>query len=497
MAMKLADLGKQLLVCRMVGDPQTELAGLASDSRRVRPGDLFFCLRGLTRDGHDYAGEAVAKGAAALVAERELPFAVPQLIVPDAQRALAQLADAFFGRPTRLLRPIGVTGTNGKTTTTWLIERILLDAGVPAGVIGTVEIRFARQSLPASVTTPDVLELQRLFRGMADAGGRRCVMEVSSHALEQGRVRGVRFRTAVFTNLTQDHLDYHGTMEAYAAAKGLLFARLGNAYEDEPAERTYAVLNADDPASEGFARLTSAEVVPYGIEREAMVRAVDVKATARGASFTAETFAGSRRIDLRLVGRFNVYNALAALSAALCEGIPLEAAAASLERVAGVPGRLEPVDEGQPFAVVVDYAHTPDGLDNVLRAVREIAEGRVICVFGCGGDRDRTKRPVMGRIAATLADYVWVTSDNPRSEDPAAIIRDIEAGIREAGCPADRYALEADRRAAIFRAVEMAGPGDVVLIAGKGHETYQIVGGETLPFDDRLVASEAIRSRMH
>src|SRR5690606_23641907 len=223
---------------------------------------------------------------------------------------------------------------------------------------------------------------------------------------------------------------------------------------------------------------------------------VDVKATARGASFTAETFAGSRRVHLRLVGRFNVYNALAALAAALCEGIPLEAAAASLESVTGVPGRLEPVDEGQPFAVVVDYAHTPDGLDNVLRAVREIAEGRVICVFGCGGDRDRMKRPVMGRIAAQLADFVWVTSDNPRSEDPAAILRDIEAGLIESGCPADRYAMEVDRRTAIFRAVEMAGPGDVVLIAGKGHETYQIVGGETLPFDDRLVASEAIRSRM-
>jgi UDP-N-acetylmuramoyl-L-alanyl-D-glutamate--2,6-diaminopimelate ligase len=494
--MKLADLSKHLLVCRTAGEPLREVTGLSSDSRRVRPGDLFFCLRGLTRDGHDFAGDAVAKGAAALVVERELPLPVPQLIVPDAQRALAQLADAYFGRPSRLLRPIGVTGTNGKTTTTWLIERILLDAGVPTGVIGTVEIRYAGKSVPASITTPDVLELQRLFREMADAGVRRCVMEVSSHALEQGRVRGLRFRTAVFTNLTQDHLDYHGTMEAYASAKGLLFARLGNAYEDDPAERTYAVLNADDPASEGFARLTSAEVVTYGIERDALVRAVDVKATASGASFTAETFAGTRRIHLRLVGKFNVYNALAALAAALCEGIPLEAAAASLERVTGVPGRLEPVDEGQPFAVVVDYAHTPDGLDNVLRAVREIAEKRVICVFGCGGDRDRTKRPVMGRIAAQLADFVWVTSDNPRSEDPAAILRDIEAGLIESGCPADRYAMEVDRRTAIFRAVEMAKPGDVVLIAGKGHETYQIIGGDTLPFDDRLAASEAIRSRM-
>jgi len=346
-----------------------------------------------------------------------------------------------------------------------------------------------------SGTTPDALNLQRIFREMADAGTERCVMEVSSHALAQGRVKGTRFRGAVFTNLTQDHLDYHGTMEAYADAKGLFFSRLGNHYEDDPSLRGYAVLNADDDVSERFARLTAAEVVTYGVEREAHVRASNVRISAGGTSFTADTFRGSREVKLKLVGKFNVYNALAALAVALCEGIGLDRAIASLESTPGVPGRVEAVDEGQPFAVIVDYAHTPDGLDNVLRTVRELAKGQVICVFGCGGDRDRTKRPIMGRIAAQLADRLIVTSDNPRSEDPAAILRDIEAGLADIGTPRERYILEPDRKAAIEMAVEMASPGDVVLIAGKGHETYQIIGGVTYDFDDRLVAKEALRRR--
>lgn len=493
--MQLSELASHLLVRRLIGDPDTAVAGLAADSRRVEPGQLFVCLTGYRTDGHDYAAQAVERGAAALVATRELPLPVPQLIVPDTRHALAVLADAYYGRPSRRLRPIGVTGTNGKTTTTFLIERILQDAGIPTGVIGTIEARYPGKARPMSGTTPDALELQRLLREMADAGTERCVMEVSSHALEQGRVKGTRFRTAVFTNLTQDHLDFHGTMEAYADAKGLFFSRLGNAFEDDPGLRTYAVLNADDPASEKFARLTAAEVVTYGIERDAHVRATNIAITARGTSFTAETFRGAVPVQLRLVGKFNVYNALAALAAAMCEGIAPERAAASLAGVAGVAGRVEAVDEGQPFAVIVDYAHTPDGLDNVLRTVKELAEGKVICVFGCGGDRDRTKRPVMGRIAAAYADRVIVTSDNPRSEDPLAIMRDIEAGLKEAGTAPDRYVMEPDRRAAIQIAVEMASPGDVVLIAGKGHETYQIIGGVTHDFDDRLAARAALRSR--
>lgn len=493
--MHLREMSKQLLLSRIVGDGNAAIRGLETDSRNVQPGALFFCLPGHTVDGHAFAGQAAEKGAAALVVSRELPISLPQLVVPDTRLALAVLADYFYGHPSRALRPVGVTGTNGKTTTTYLIEKIWQDAGIPAGVIGTIETRFAGRSLPMSGTTPDVLELQRIFRSMADAGTERCVMEVSSHALEQGRVKGVRFRTAVFTNLTQDHLDYHGTMEAYAAAKGLFFARLGNDYGMGPDDRSYAVLNADDDASARFAKLTSAEIVTYGIDREADFRASDVAITARGVSFALRSPAGERQVRLRLIGKFNVYNALAALGAAFCEGIPPDRAIASLESVTGVPGRAEAVDEGQPFAVVVDYAHTPDGLENILRTVRELTEKRVICVFGCGGDRDRTKRPLMGKIAAELADALIVTSDNPRTEDPLAILRDIEAGLKEAQTSPDRYVLQPDRRAAIEKAVEMAGPGDVVLIAGKGHETYQIIGGVTHDFDDRLAARAALRSR--
>lgn len=494
--MKLQELSKQLLLARIIGDGNAAVGGLETDSRQVKPGDLFFCLPGHTVDGHAFAGQAAERGASALVVSRELEVPLPQLVVPDTRLALAVLADFFYGHPSRRLRPVGVTGTNGKTTTTYLIERIWMDAGTAAGVIGTIETRYAGQSFPMSGTTPDVLELQRIFKAMSDAGTERCVMEVSSHALEQGRVKGVRFRTAVFTNLTQDHLDYHGTMDAYKAAKGLFFARLGNDYGSGPDDRSFAVLNADDEASRDFARLTAAEVVTYGIDNEADLRASDVAISARGTSFTLSSPLGERKVQLRLIGKFNVYNALAALGAAFCEGIPLDAAIASLEKVAGVPGRAEAVDEGQPFAVVVDYAHTPDGLENILRTVRELAERRVICVFGCGGDRDRTKRPKMGKIAAELADVLIVTSDNPRTEDPLAILKDIEAGLKEADVTEDRYVMQPDRRAAIEKAVEMASPGDVVLIAGKGHETYQIIGGVTHHFDDRQEARAALRSRL-
>jgi len=495
--MKLSELSSQLLVSNAIGDLSVNISGIEADSRAVTPGCLFFCLPGHTVDGHDYAPQAMEKGAAALVVSRPLQTEAPQLVVPDTRLALAMIADYYYGRASRKLRPIGVTGTNGKTTTTFLIEQILRDAGIAAGVIGTIETRYGGSSFPMSGTTPDVLQLQRTFRAMADAGTDRCVMEVSSHALEQGRVKGCAFRTAVFTNLTQDHLDYHITMEAYEAAKGLLFARLGNTYADDPAERSYAVLNADDPASARLAKLTSAEVLTYGIDTEAHLRATDIAISPSGTSFVLHSFLGNMRVNLRLVGKFNVYNSLAALGAALCEGIGLEQAVRSLERIAGVPGRVEAVDEGQPFAVIVDYAHTPDGLENVLNTVNELTQGRVICVFGCGGDRDKTKRPIMGQIAARLADALIVTSDNPRTEDPNVILAHVEAGLIEAGLSGDSYRLEPDRRAAIEKAVEMASPGDVVLIAGKGHETYQIIGGVTYDFDDRLVAKEAIRSRIH
>jgi UDP-N-acetylmuramoyl-L-alanyl-D-glutamate--2,6-diaminopimelate ligase len=494
--MNLFELSQQLLISQTIGDSKVEIHSLEVDSRKVKPGCLFVCLPGHTVDGHDFAKQAIERGAAALVTARELPISAPQLIVPDTRQALAMLADFFYGRPSHKLRPIGVTGTNGKTTTTYLIEQIWADAGVSAGVIGTIEARYGGKSFPMSGTTPDVLQLQQLFHSMVEAGTERCVIEVSSHALEQGRVKGTHFRTAVFTNLTQDHLDYHGTMEAYEAAKGLFFSRLGNTFSDNPKERCFSVLNADDEASLRFAKLTSSEVLTYGIEREAHLKALNVKITASGTSFELQTFRGNRQVNLQLVGKFNVYNALAALGAALCEGIDLDSAVRSLEQIPGVPGRVEAVNEGQPYAVIVDYAHTPDGLENVLRTVNELASGEVICVFGCGGDRDKTKRPIMGKFAAELADRIIVTSDNPRTEDPLVILDEIEVGLKAAGISSERYVLEPDRRVAIQKAVDMASSGDVVLIAGKGHETYQIIGELTQDFDDRLVAKEAIRSRM-
>ncbi|CAH1213825.1 UDP-N-acetylmuramoyl-L-alanyl-D-glutamate--2, 6-diaminopimelate ligase [Paenibacillus plantiphilus] len=492
--MQLEQLASLLLTSRIIGDKKVAVNGIQFNSRNVVPGDLFLCLPGHKVDGHDFAARAVEQGAVALVTERELHIAVPQLIVNNSRLAMAIIADYFFGQPSRKLKLIGVTGTNGKTTITYLLERIFADAGFMPGVIGTVETRYGSTTLPMSGTTPEALDLQRYLAEMASAGTDYCVMEVSSHALDQGRVKGCRYRTAIFTNLTQDHLDYHGTMERYAAAKGLLFSRLGNCYSESPEERSYSVLNADDPASEAFAAVAATEVITYGVDREADVKATNIRITAQGTSFHAETFKGRAEITLRMVGKYNVYNALAAICAGLIEGIPLEQIKQSLEALPGVPGRVESVNEGQSFAVIVDYAHTPDGLENVLRAVKEFAVGRVICVFGCGGDRDRTKRPIMGQMAVRYADYAIATSDNPRSEDPERILADIEEGFVQGGTPRSKYQILLDRRQAIQKAVEMASPDDVVLIAGKGHETYQIIGGVTSDFDDREVAKEAIRS---
>jgi UDP-N-acetylmuramoyl-L-alanyl-D-glutamate--2,6-diaminopimelate ligase len=388
---------------------------------------------------------------------------------------------------------IGVTGTNGKTTTTFLIEHILRSQGFRTGLMGTIQMKIGDEIVEAKNTTPDALELQRNFRRMADAGTDYCVMEVSSHALEQGRVKGCDFRTALFTNLTQDHLDYHRTMDKYREAKGLLFARLGNTFSRQASSRKFAVLNADDPASSYFQKLTSAEVITYGIEQEADIRAENIRLTEQGTEFTVRTFAGEARVALQLFGRFNVYNALGAIAATLAEGVPLSAVAASLEQVTGVPGRFENVREGQDFLVVVDYAHTPDSLENVLKTIADFAAARIICVVGCGGDRDRGKRPIMAGIAARYSDYTIITSDNPRSEDPEQIMLEMEKGLIDQGVPRKRYELIADRKKAIEKAVEMASPKDVVLIAGKGHETYQEIQGVRYEFDDRLVAKNAIR----
>lgn len=492
--MQLKELATHLIASEMVGDVEVHCDGISIDSRKVKQGDLFLCLPGHTVDGHHFAQQAMDKGATALVVERWLEgISLPQLKVKDCRLAMAILGNVFYKSPSSQMRVIGVTGTNGKTTTTYLIERILNDHGKNTGLIGTIQRKCAGEVYPMSGTTPESLDLQHYLHEMVEANSDYCVMEVSSHALEQGRVKGTHFRTAIFTNLTQDHLDYHGTMEDYRSAKGLLFSRLGNVYKDDSQQRSYAVLNIDDPASEYFAKQTAVEVISYGVENDADLRASNITITAKGTSFHVDTFAGSTDISLNMVGKFNVYNALAAIAAALLEGILLDDIKKSLESIKGVEGRVESVDEGQSFAVIVDYAHTPDGLENVLRTVNEFAEGRVICVFGCGGDRDRTKRPIMGKIAAKLSSYVIVTSDNPRTEDPEAILEDIKQGLLEEQVAGDQYELIVDRHEAIQKAIEMASYGDVVLIAGKGHETYQLIGNKVLDFDDRKVAKEAIR----
>lgn len=491
--MQLQELTSLLMISSVVGDGSVEITGIQTDSRKVKPGDLFICLQGHTVNGHVYADKAVQQGAVALVIQEDVQVNVPKIVVKDTRFAMAVLANHYYSYPSKQLKLIGVTGTNGKTTTTYLIDHILNDALAKTGLIGTIQMKIDNQFYEMSGTTPEALELQQSFHKMVEANTDYCIMEVSSHALEQGRVKGCDFRTAIFTNLTQDHLDYHETMDNYLQAKGLLFSRLGNDFASESNERRYAVLNADDAASSTFAKLTSAEVITYGIEQEADIRASAIRIHAKGTSFHVSTPWGETDIQLQMVGKFNVYNALAALTAALLEGLSLKQVADSLASVQGVDGRVETVDAGQEFAVIVDYAHTPDGLENVLSTVKEFAEGQIICVFGCGGDRDRTKRPIMGSIAAQYADYVLVTSDNPRTEDPIVILQDIEQGLLQDKVSKERYELIADRKEAIQKAIEMASPKDVVLIAGKGHETYQLIQGMTYDFDDRLVAKEALR----
>jgi UDP-N-acetylmuramoyl-L-alanyl-D-glutamate--2,6-diaminopimelate ligase len=437
----------------------------------VQDGTLFFCVPGAVADGHDHAAAAVAAGACALIVERELPLPVPQIVVDSCRAAMGPIADVFFGRPSERLLVLGVTGTNGKTTTAYLQHAILAAAGHTAGLLGTIERRIGGVAEPAQRTTSEAIDLQRDLRRMLDAGDTACAMEVSSHALDQQRVAGVRFAAAAFTNLTQDHLDYHADMEAYFAAKALLFDG-----------RCPTAANADD----AYGRRLPADL-RFGLATPgAEVRAEDVRYGAHGTAFRLRTPWGDAEVATRLVGRFNVENALAAVSSAGLAGVPLAAIVTGLEGVAGVPGRLEVVSGDRPFAVIVDYAHTADALENVLRALRPLATGRLIVVFGCGGDRDRGKRPTMARVACALADEVIITTDNPRSEDPLAIIAEVAAGAD------GRHAVEPDRRRAIERAIAAAAPGDVVLIAGKGHEQGQDVAGSITPFDDRVVACEVL-----
>ena len=473
--MRLDALAAEISGARIVGDSAVEVESLAYDSRKVGPGTLFFCVPGEKVDGHDFGPAAVEAGAVALVVERELDLDVAQVVVADARATMAPLAARFWRDPTAELRVVGVTGTNGKTTTAFLLREILEAAGIQTGLLGTVRQVVGGVEEEVERTTPEAIDLQGTFRRMLEARDRACVMEVSSHALALHRADSIRFEVALFTNLTQDHLDFHADMEDYFRAKRLLFEMGPSA----------AVVNVDDE----YGRRLAAEFdcVTFSAEGvNADFTAADVSFDAGGAEFSV----GGTAVRTRLPGHFNVANALGAFAAAGEFGVSVEDAAAGLARAERVPGRFEPIDEGQAFAVLVDYAHTPDSLENVLRAARRLSEGRVLAVFGAGGDRDRDKRPKMGRAGAALSDLAIVTSDNPRSEDPEAIIAEVLGGVENGA----NVEVEPDRRAAIALALGQAQPGDTVVIAGKGHEQGQeFEGGRKLPFDDREVARAELR----
>jgi UDP-N-acetylmuramoyl-L-alanyl-D-glutamate--2,6-diaminopimelate ligase len=458
---------------------RVEISDLAYDTRAVGPGALFFCVTGERHDGHGFAREAVEKGAVALVVERPLELDVPQVVVGDTRPAMAKAAVVFFGDPTRELEVAGVTGTNGKTTTAFLLHSILDAAGRQPGLLGTIETRIGGARRPAVRTTPEAIDLQRAFRELLDTGSRSCALEATSHGSELGRLEGVRFAALAFTNLGQDHLDFHGTFERYYEAKRRLFVE---------GERPPAAVNVGDEHGRRLAdelrSLGHERLLTFGFADNADIRPEHLELDESGARLRAAGI----QLRTRLRGRFNVENVLAGVAVARLLGIEGDAIAAGVAALEGVPGRFEAVDAGQPFAVVVDYSHKPDALENVLRTARGLARNRVICVFGCGGDRDRAKRPLMGRIASQLADVAIVTSDNPRSEDPQAIIAEVLEG---AGPNAE---VELDRAAAIERAVGLAQEGDVVVIAGKGHEQGQEFAGRTIRFDDREVAREALRA---
>jgi len=491
----------------IAGDVRIDISSLALDSREASRGSLFFALPGARTDGRRFVAQAIERGAVAVAAPApiEAPSSVTSIVFPSIQRSMSEIAARFYGEPSAKIRLVGVTGTNGKTTTTHLLESIWQAAGFRPGIIGTIHYRVGTRSWPAPFTTPDALALQRVLSEMVGEGATHVAMEVSSHALAQGRASDCRFDGAMFTNLTRDHLDFHPDMESYFAAKRSLFTEL---LPRSPKPERFAVVNANDEYGRKLADAIRAEegirLVTFGHGDEADVGSVDVERSLAG--LDGEIRVGEERFALRspLVGDAHLDNILAAVAAAWAQGIPLATIAAGIAGCKGVPGRMERVDEAAPFAVLVDYAHTPDALERAVRVLRSLAEGRLIVVFGCGGDRDRGKRPLMGEAAARIADLVIVTSDNPRTEDPLKIIHEIERGVVEAGLEpiqegaarredASGYLIVPDRRRAIHLAVEIARPKDVVLIAGKGHEPYQIVGTEKFPFDDRDEAREFLK----
>ncbi|HVG79666.1 MAG TPA: UDP-N-acetylmuramoyl-L-alanyl-D-glutamate--2,6-diaminopimelate ligase [Patescibacteria group bacterium] len=478
---------------RVIGEPPTTVSGLTADSRRVEAGDCFVAVPGFKQDARRFVPDAVARGARLVVTEGEplSALGVAQVLVPSARRALGRLASAFYGRPSASLTLVGITGTNGKTTTSYLVDALLRARGLRTGIIGTIQYVVGAETRPANQTTPEALEIEAMLAEMRAANVGGVAMEVSSHALALWRVDELSFDVAVFTNLTQDHLDFHGTLEEYRRAKRHLFELL--AASSKPG-RT-AVVNADDPAAVEMIRGLDVPVLAFGLSAGAQVRAIEHTSALDGIRMTVQTPRGQLLLASPLVGEHNVMNLLGAIATGLALGLEPPAIAAALGPVSAVPGRFEQVRAGQPFLVVVDYAHTPDALERVLATARKITAGRLGVVFGCGGDRDRTKRPIMGEIAARTADRAWATSDNPRSERPEAIIDEILVGVRRVAGAAERTVTQPDRRLAIEAALDWARAGDTIVIAGKGHETYQIIGGQTLAFDDREVARQFLAGR--
>lgn len=490
--MKLTELLPTLTPLSVEGPLDRDITGITYDSRRVLPGNLFVAMRGEHTDGHRYVEAAIERGATAVVLEREASLnpRATRIRVADARRTLAAAAARFYNEPSLALKVVGVTGTNGKTTTSFMLKSIFDAAGWGAGLLGTVQYQVGQRIIPAARTTPESVEIQDLMSQMLRAGCRGVAMEVSSHALELQRVAGIDFDVAVFTNLSQDHLDFHGTMENYFQAKTKLFRSLGTMQK-----RGRAVVNADDGYGRRLIALLGGEsaVVTYGALGDATIRASDIRVSADGTYFVVRTPAGSLSVQLPLIGRYNVHNALAAIGAAWALGIDLARIEEGLSHMPAVPGRLERMDIHQPFQVYVDYAHTEDALRKVLMTVSELTKGRLICVFGCGGDRDQGKRAPMGEAACELADFSILTSDNPRTEDPRAILRQIEEGF--AAGAQSRYQVIEDRQAAIERALDIARPGDSVVIAGKGHETYQEFADTVVPFSDRQVVLDYFQQR--
>lgn len=498
--MKLANLLKALDEYELEGNPELEITGLNYDSRKVEKGNLFIAIRGHSLDGYDYLQGALEKGAVAVVAEKKDDSVnISKIWVPNPRRALSKLAACFYGYPFNGMDIIGITGTNGKTTTSYILESILAAAGKKTGVIGTINSRFAGYESPSAVTTPESLDLMRLAREMSDNGITNLIMEVSSHALDQKRTGECPFRVGIFTNLSRDHLDYHRDMEEYFTAKSILFRDLN---ETVNGSRSCAVINMDDPRGEDLVKLVKGDVLTYGLEGEWDIRAESVKADIEGLSAKLITPLGTADIKSSLIGEINIYNILSAAGAALASGVGLESIEKGVTGLRNVPGRLESVNNMAGIPIIVDYSHTPDALLKAQKNLRSFARGRLITVFGCGGDRDKGKRFDMGLAAGENSDIVIITSDNPRTEDPLKIIEQIEEGVLKSGMkrmiwPEAKnfsYLIEPDRSKAIKKAISIALQKDTVLIAGKGHENYQIVGHSTHHFDDREEALKVVNA---